>query len=79
MDSFTIKRWDREVVPKRRCQSTLRNITEDQISHLHSDGILNHLITEKLTMPMFDQPIPVAARSKAYVCGRSHVGIAGSN
>ena len=24
-------------------------------------------------------PVPVATRSKAYVCGRSHAGIVGSN
>jgi hypothetical protein len=28
---------------------------------------------------MLRKPIPVAARSKALVCGRSHAGIAGSN
>jgi len=28
---------------------------------------------------MFGSPIPVAARSKSWVCGRSLAGIAGSN
>jgi hypothetical protein len=29
------------------CQTTLRNITEEQISHSHFDGKLNHFINEK--------------------------------
>ena len=28
---------------------------------------------------MFTLAVPLAARSKAYVCGRSHAGIVGSN
>jgi hypothetical protein len=37
------------------------------------------MATIKLHIEIFKWPIPVAARSKAWDCGRSLAGIAGSN
>jgi len=37
------------------------------------------LITPITAVIAYRGPIPVAARSKAWVCGRSFLGIAGSN
>ena len=45
-----------------------------------SNSSLSHSILRDLTaLISFGQPIPVAARSKAWVCGRSPAGTAGSN
>ena len=41
----------------------------------HALDILNYIYFQQIA----HKPIPVAARSKAWVCGRSLAGIAGSN
>ena len=44
-----------------------------------SSGGTSDIVSEELTGEIMLWPIPVAARSKAWVCGYSFAGIAGSN
>jgi hypothetical protein len=58
----------------RTSDSTIRPINEP------SDGHVAPQNTEQNNIVLWETvPIPVAARSKAWVCGRSLAGIAGSN
>jgi hypothetical protein len=61
------------------CQLKLRKIPEEQRSHLHFDGRMNHDIIEKVYIACIPSAGPSGRAIWASVCGRSHVGIAVSN